>query len=265
MSGARLRLFLLKDAPTILLTYLRVSTNAIPSHWRDLFPFFKVIPYLCRMRKKLLRFQDNALAPNVIELGKPIYEEVKKRFHTYFGNKNPIILELGCGRGTYTLALAARFPEMNVIGIDVKGSRLWAGSQAAMEKKLNNAAFLRGDALQLDAFFNPGEVAAIYLPFPDPRPREKDEKKRLTSPKFLALYKKVLRKGGELHLKTDNTDLFTYSQQKLREAAFTLEVESMDVYAELPLDDWHRQVQTPYEKRFLAAGEKIKYIRCRAH
>ena len=213
------------------------------------------------MRKKLLRFQDNAAAPNVIEPGKPLYHEIKGNWHDHFGNKHPLILELGCGRGTYTIALAQRYAQKNFIGVDIKGARLWAGSQAALHNNLTNAAFLRADITHLNTFFAPKEINEIYIPFPDPRPRDKEEKKRLTSPRFLALYQKLLPKGGTIHLKTDNTNLFAYTCEVWKDSAFEIKVAVQDIYTHLPKDNIHCQVQTPYEKHFLDERKKIKYMK----
>ena len=212
------------------------------------------------MRKKLLRFQDNAAADNVIEPGKPSYDIIKGKWHDHFSNPYPITLELGCGRGTYTVALAQKYPDKNFIGVDVKGARLWAGSQAAMEHELTNAAFLRADISQLTTFFEAQEINEIYIPFPDPRPRDKEAKKRLTSPRFLSLYQELLPKGGTIHFKTDNTELFHYTLETWQKSAFSIDIAIQDVYSELPADNIHRQVQTPYEMRFLQEGKKIKYV-----
>ena len=212
------------------------------------------------MRKKLLRFEDNALADNVIEKGKPLHDKIKGQWHTHFGNNHPITLELGCGRGTYTVALAKRYPKQNFIGVDLKGSRLWAGSQQAMLDNLRNVAFLRTDIAFLTDFFDPQEVAHIYLTFPDPHPTHKGVNRRLTSPRFLALYQQLLPPQGSLHLKTDNADLLTYTRETLSQSAFQLGTMVEDVYADLPEEDIQRQIQTPYEKRFLAEGKTIKYL-----
>lgn len=208
-----------------------------------------------------MRFKDNAAAANVIEPGKGTYEEIKGRWHRYFSNQGPVILELGCGRGTYTVGLAERYPNANFVGVDIKGSRLWAGSQEALQKGLSNVAFLRTDIIALDNFFAKEEVQDIYLPFPDPRPRDKEEKKRLTSPRFLDMYTRILPVGGSLHLKTDNTALFHYTLAALAKNAFKVTHSAEDVHGTLPGHDIHRQIRTPYEERFLAEGEKIKCIK----
>ena len=212
------------------------------------------------MRKKLLRFKDNKEASNVIEPGKAIYKTIKGHWDVHFGNGNPLNVELGCGRATYTVALAERLGAINFIGIDIKGSRLWAGSQAAMEKGLSNVALVRSDIRRLEDFFRKEEIANIYLPFPDPRPRDKDEKKRLTSPYFLGLYKKLLSKGGALYFKSDNQALFDYTRHMLVKHGFKLLMVTENIHKTLPDDHLLCAVKTPYEKRFLAEGLTIKYI-----
>ena len=213
------------------------------------------------MRKKLLHFKDNAQAANLLEPGKPLYEQVKGQWQAYLKSNNPLALELGCGRGTYTVALARRFPGCSFIGVDIKGARLWAGSQEALRDELGNAAFLRADIAHIERFFAHGEVSEIYIPFPDPRPREKESKKRLTSPRFLALYEKLLQPGGKVHLKTDNAELFAYTLEVVEESSFHIEEVIRDVHNDLPEGDLHRAIQTPYEKRFLAEGLTIQYVR----
>ncbi len=213
------------------------------------------------MRKKLLHFRDNAQAPNLLEPGKPLYEEIKGQWQAYFKSKNPLALELGCGRGTYTVALARRFPSASFVGVDIKGARLWAGSQEALRDGIGNAAFLRTDIAHIARFFAHGEVSEIYIPFPDPRPREKEAKKRLTSPRFLALYEQLLQPGGKVHLKTDNAELFAYTLEVVEESPFHIEEVIRDVHNDLPEGHLHRTIQTPYEKRFLAEGLTIQYVR----
>ncbi len=149
------------------------------------------------MRKKLKRFEDNALRDNVLEPGKELYDRLRGRWHAaYFPHQGPITLELGCGRAAYTLGLAQQFPDQNFVGIDIKGARLWAGSTEALQRRLQNVAFLRTQIEHLDQFFAPEEVSQIYITFPDPRPRDRDVKRRLTSPRFLALYRQLLQPGG---------------------------------------------------------------------
>ena len=214
------------------------------------------------MRKKLRRFADNAQRHNVLEPGKPIYETIKGQWCTaQFDKRQRLVVELGCGTGTYTIGLAQLFPDQNFVGVDIKGARLWAGSSAALALGLRNVAFLRTRIEQLDQFFAPSEVSELYITFPDPRPRDRDAKRRLTSPRFLACYQKLLQSGGYVHLKTDNTALFNYTLEVLN----TNEAIGELAYTEdLYQSEWvaaHHGLKTVYEQRFLAQGVTIKYLR----
>ena len=160
------------------------------------------------MKRKLERFKIIEERDNVIERSKDIYENIKGKWRSdYFKNENPITVELACGRGEYTLGLAARFPDRNFIGVDIKGERIWKGSTLAVEQKLNNVAFLRTPILLIENFFLPGELDEVWTTFPDPRPRKRDIKRRLTSPRYLDIYKRLLKPGSYFRLKTDNTAL----------------------------------------------------------
>jgi tRNA (guanine-N7-)-methyltransferase len=213
------------------------------------------------MRKKLLRFQDNAQAANLIQPGKASYQTLQGQWAPgYFSNEQDIVLELGCGQGEYTVGLAEKFPNRNFIGVDIKGARLWLGSMYAHTHGLVNVAFLRTDITQIDNFFAPGEVAEIYLPFPDPHPRNSDAKKRLTSPRFLNLYKKILRPGGKVHLKTDNDQLFAYTLDLLGTQPYISDlVYSADFHHDGALQG-QNLILTKYEKKYLHQGIKIKYL-----
>ncbi len=213
------------------------------------------------MRKKLQRFADNAQRRNIIEPGKASYAHLKGKWRTdYFNNQNDLVVELGCGKGAYTLGLAQRFPHKNFVGVDIKGARLWVGSSYALAHELHQVAFLRTQIEQLNQCFAPREASELYIPFPDPRPRTRDEKRRLTSPRFLALYRQLLQPGGFVHLKTDNTALFAYTLAVLRTQAISSLVYTEDLYQ----SEWlaaHYGIQTDYEQQFLAQGTSIKYLR----
>jgi tRNA (guanine-N7-)-methyltransferase len=200
----------------------------------------------------------------VIEPTKPLYQTIRGLWCTeYFKNTNPITLELACGRGEYTIGLARLFPDKNFIGVDIKGERIWKGSTLALEEKLNNAAFLRTHILLIENFFQPAEVSEVWLTFPDPRPRKRDIKRRLTSPRFLDLYKRLLQPGGFVRLKTDNTQLFEYTLEELHLRTDILELAyTADVYhSELEKECF--DIKTRYEQEFSQKGEKIKYLRFR--
>ena len=213
------------------------------------------------MRKKLQRFAANAQRPNVLEPGKPLYEHIQGQWRAaYFHNAHDLVVELGCGKGAYTLGLAQQFPAKNFVGVDIKGARLWVGSTAALTHALHNVAFLRTKIEQLAQFFAPGEVNELYIPFPDPRPRDRDAKRRLTSPRLLALYRQLLQPGGWVHLKTDDDALFAYTLEVLSTQAIADLVYTEDLYPSKWLPA-HHGIQTAYEQQFLAQGATIKYLR----
>ena len=172
-------------------------------------------------KNKLKKYSEVAEFSNVIQ---PSFDDLKKEFSLkgswsvkYFKNNNPLILELGCGKGEYTIHLAEKNPNCNFIGLDIKGARLWAGGQIALEKELPNVAFIRTDISRIDKLFAEGEVNEIWITFPDPQPKKKQIKKRLTNPRFLYKYNGFLKKGGLIHLKTDNVDFFDYSLEVIDE------------------------------------------------
>lgn len=179
----------------------------------------------------------------------------------HFGNNLPITLELACGGGEYTVGQAQLFPERNFIGVDVKGNRIWAGAKLALDSGIANAAFLRTRIEIIEHFFAPGEVAEIWITFPDPFPRESKENRRLTSQNFLDRYRRILQPAGLIHLKHDDPDFFRYSLRTVEEdPRCQLLYKNEDLYAgELPFPEL--QIQTLYEKKHLAAGKKIQYAR----
>jgi tRNA (guanine-N7-)-methyltransferase len=214
------------------------------------------------LKSKLQRFEIIASRDNVLERGKDLFEKIKGNWdELYFNNSQPITIELACGRGEYSVGLAARFPERNFIGIDMKGDRLWKGSTLALENSLTNVAFLRTQILDIEAFFLPGEVDEIWLTFPDPRPRKRDVKRRLTSPRFMDLFRKVLKPGGYFRLKTDNTELFHYTLDQLN---MRNDIEDFKYTHDLYSSDLREEcfdIKTRYEEMFTAKGELIKYLR----
>lgn len=215
-------------------------------------------------RKKLVRFKANEENPNVVQEGKPIFEEIKGQWRArQFQNQNPLVVELACGRGEFTVGLARVFPHQNFIGVDIKGSRIWKGSSTASEEGLENVAFLRTQIQLLDKFFDQGEIDELWITFPDPFPRDGDEKRRLTSDRFLDMYKPLLKSRGTVHFKTDNTGLFDFSLN-LVQSRKDIEVlgHTHDFYQSEWKDD-HFGIQTRYEKMFSEKGEKIKYLKFR--
>lgn len=214
------------------------------------------------MKRKLERFRIIKERNNVIEPSKSVYNSIRGKWRSeYFGNDNPITLELACGRGEYSVGLASRFPDRNYIGVDIKGERIWKGSSLAVEHNLANVVFLRTNILALESFFAPGEANEIWLVFPDPHPRNRDIKRRLTSPRFMGIYKMILAPGSYVRLKTDNPVLYAYTLDELsrrndvREVAF-----SDDLYGS-PLQAECFDILTRYEEMFVAEGERIKYLR----
>lgn len=214
------------------------------------------------MKRKLERFRIIEARKNVIEPSKPIYDTVKGRWNELvFRNYNPITVELACGRGEYTIGLAERFPDRNFIGVDIKGERIWKGSTLAVERNLDNAAFLRAQIQLLDSFFAPGEIAELWLVFPDPRPRKRDVKRRLTNPTFLNMYRRLLRPGSYVRLKTDNTGLYEYTLETVNTMAGVDDVAYTDDLYNSPLQPECHDIKTNYEEKFTLQGERIKYIR----
>lgn len=213
-------------------------------------------------RKKLQRFKENEANRNVVQAGKPIFETIKGNWNkAQFLNAQPIVVELACGRGEFTVGLARQYPNANFIGVDIKGSRIWKGSTIAIREGLENVAFLRTQIQELEKYFDSGEISELWITFPDPFPREGDEKRRLTSGKFLDMYKPLLVKGGIVHFKTDNTGLFDYTLELLgRRKDVEIFLFTYDFYVS-PYRDEHHGIQTRYEKMFSEKGEKIKYLK----
>lgn len=177
----------------------------------------------------------------------------------YFGNSHPIVLELACGTGAYAVGLARMFPENNFIGVDIKGARIWSGAKTALELKLPNAAFLRAPIENLKEYFLPGSVAGIWITFPDPFPRKKHAKNRLTSPKFLDIYKAILAPGGIIHLKTDDKFLFDYATETATSCQGEILEKIEDLYAR-EITDPTIKIKTKYEQRHVADGRRIYYL-----
>lgn len=214
-------------------------------------------------RRKQQFFDQNAESTNVIEVGKRWYKTIKGNWRAdYFGNENPIVLELACGKGEYTVGLAQAFPNINFVGVDIKGDRIARGSQRAQVLGLLNVAFLRTDINYLTEFFQDCEVDEIWVTFPDPQPRPKQEKHRLTHPRFLTTYKRLLRPGGIFHLKTDSPELFAYSMEKVKEEMFNSLQYTTDLYTS-PLNNIHLGIKTRYEQLFYDKGFTINYLQCK--
>ncbi len=218
-------------------------------------------------KRKLQRFAEIKTFPNVIHhprQGPDIADlSLKGRWGTeYFKNDHPVIAELGCGKGEYTVGLATRFPEKNFIGLDLKGNRIWRGAKTAFDAGMKNVAFVRTRIDNIESIFAPGEVSEIWITFPDPQPQKPRERKRLTSPVFLNRYRNVLKVGGIVNLKTDNAGFYEYTLEVIKELGLTLLDSSPDLYinpSERP--EYLTMIKTYYEEKFTAAGHKISYVK----
>ncbi len=220
---------------------------------------------MARGKDKLRRFAENLTFRCMVQ---PEFEEVfrtdfrlKGRWREdFFGNPNPVVLELGCGRGEYTVSLAERYPDKNFIGVDIKGARMWRGAKTATEQEMRNAGFLRTRIEFIDSCFAPGEVDEIWITFPDPQLRKNRVKKRLTAPLFLERYARFLRADGSIHLKTDSRHLHEYTKAVVERNGLPVEACCADIYGTGFADEL-LSIKTTYEKRFLAEGLPITYLK----
>jgi tRNA (guanine-N7-)-methyltransferase len=213
-------------------------------------------------KDKLRKFEENKLfkhlfQPSTVDMRNFDNPEFKGRWNEKFGNSNPVILELGCGKGEYTVTMSRKYPDKNFIGIDIKGARLWRGAKTVAEENIPNAAFLRIRIEFIDSFFAPNEIDEIWITFPDPqinRPR-----KRLTSPLFLDRYRKFLKTGGFIHLKTDSKMLYDYTLSVINDNKLTLLSSYTDIATQKP-DDELLSIKTFYENQYSSKGIPITYL-----
>ena len=210
-------------------------------------------------KNKLRQFAEIETFENVIQLdaGKPYQGRWAS---DYFKNNNPVVLELGCGKGEYTINLAQLFPDKNFIGIDYKGNRLWRGAKTAIEEGIDNVAFLRIQIELIVNYFGVHEIDEIWITFPDPQPQLSREKKRLTSPRFLEYYRQLLTPGGIINLKTDNDGLHEYTMGVIKEKGLNLHAKTEDVYHSVYLNDV-LSIKTYYEKKYLKNDKNINYLK----
>jgi tRNA (guanine-N7-)-methyltransferase len=216
-------------------------------------------------KNKLKRFKENETFSNVIQ---PSREEVvsnnfkwKGNWISYFNNNNPIVLELGCGKGEYTVNLAQQYPDKNFIGIDIKGARFWRGAKTAIEENLANVAFIRTQIELIDFLFAENEVDEIWITFPDPQIKYKRTKHRLTNATFLEKYKMVLKPEGIMHLKTDSEFMHGYTLGLLHGLGYEILYAHHDVYSNEYSPKEITSIQTFYEKQYLEQGKPITYIK----
>ena len=222
------------------------------------------------MPSKLEKFADIASFGNCFNL---YFENIPKGFdkkgkwlESYFQNNNPLVLELGCGKGEYTVGLSSARPDKNFIGVDIKGNRIWSGAKQCLDMNLKNAAFLRTRIDFIEHCFAENEVDEIWITFPDPQPQSTRARKRLTHPMFTNRYKKILKKGGVVHLKTDSTSLYEYTLETIAENNFNLIWHTNNLYQNCPPDRQELvNIKTYYEKLFTGRGEDIKYIAFQIH
>jgi tRNA (guanine-N7-)-methyltransferase len=219
-------------------------------------------------KKKLKRFAEVATFPNTFQHmpTSPVLEDFKLKGRwkqDYFKNQNPLVLELGCGRGEYTVGLAEKFTEKNFLGIDLKGARIWKGAKEAIEKGLNNVAFLRARVDKIDKLFAEREADEIWITFPDPQLQKPRERKRLTSPEFIERYRGILKPGGIIHLKTDNKPFYEYTLQVVKELGLEINVATDDLYEnaeKFNLPEGLLSIRTFYENMFMQKGFSICYL-----
>ena len=217
-------------------------------------------------KNKLKRFKENETFANVVQ---PTREEVTDgsfKFkgnwkQNFFKNKNPLVLELGCGKGEYSVNLAQKYPEKNFLGIDIKGARFWRGAKTALEDKLTNVGFLRTQIELIDQLFDENEVDEIWITFPDPQIKYKRTKHRLTNEEFLKKYKRVLKPEGVVHLKTDSEFMHGYTLGLLHGLRVDIEYAHHDVYGNSHSPEEVVSIQTFYESQYLEEEKKITYVR----
>ncbi|MCM4163845.1 MULTISPECIES: tRNA (guanosine(46)-N7)-methyltransferase TrmB [unclassified Arenibacter] len=218
-------------------------------------------------KNKLKRFKENETFKNVIQ---PTREEITKgsfslkgKWNEFFGNDNPLVLELGCGKGEYTIGMARQNKNKNFIGIDIKGARFWRGAKTATEENVTNAAFLRTQIELIDGLFAPDEVSEIWITFPDPQIKYKRTKHRLTNEAFLDKYKLILKENGIINLKTDSEFMHGYTLGLLHGKGYEVLYSNHDIYKNEGSPKEVLEIQTFYENQYLEKGKPITYIKFR--
>lgn len=206
-------------------------------------------------QNKLQRFADIKTFENVLE--RP--PNMMGQWNIFFKNNNPIILEVACGKGEYTVELGRLYPNCNFIGLDIKGNRLWVGAKKALEENLKNIAFLRTEIEKIDQYFNKNGVSEIWITFPDPQLRNSKAKKRLTHPNFLRLYQNILSKNGAVHLKTDSPQLYYFTKYVIRVFELTILQDIDDIYTQSNIPST-LSIKTYYESLDIAKSNRVHYL-----
>jgi len=210
-------------------------------------------------KDKLRKFAEVGTFKNVIQLDEG--KELKGKWASkHFGNDNPIVLELACGKGEYTVNLAKLFPNKNFIGVDYKGNRIWRGAKTALEEGIDNVGFLRIQIETILEHFEHEEIDEIWITFPDPQPQDSREKKRLTNPRFLERYQFIMKPDGRMNLKTDNDGFYAYTLEQIRLLGLSTLAETTNLYHS-DLVDEVLSIKTYYERKYLAHNKNINYVR----
>lgn len=208
------------------------------------------------MRRKGIKQLEVRTFPNVFT-GREL--QLQQKIFRYFGNTNPVTLELGCGNGEYSIALAEKYPGRNFVGVDIKGSRIWTGAKLALEKHITNAAFIISYIDRLKLNFTEPFVEEIWIPFPNPFQKQRSVKQRLVHSRYLEIYRKILLPGAKIHLKTDDETLFDYTLRVIDEKNLVLHSAFDDLHNH-PDNEGEEKIITKYENQHLNDGKKIKYI-----
>jgi tRNA (guanine-N7-)-methyltransferase len=209
-------------------------------------------------QKKLIRFEAIKTFNNVLEYP----QDMKGKWHEFFGNQHTITLELACGKGEYSVGLGRMYPHRNFIGIDIKGNRIWRGARTALDEGLKNVGFLRSHIDKITDYFEPGEVSEIWITFPDPQLRTSRMKKRLTHPRFLRLYQQVLASGGAVNLKTDSPDLYTFTKKVIELYGLEVLADDDNIYARGPVHP-ELAIKTHYEGLDIAGSNRVHHLKFR--